>query len=327
MSTAVDQLNRWLALVPYLQKGEAVPVTDIARDFGVSPAQIRKDLNLVWMCGLPELAGGDLIDLVYEADGDDPEGSVRVINAEFLQRPLRLTDTEASALAVAVRAVRDGSTHDIAEIADRVLVKLDNAFADAKPVIHATPDTGRGQRSAEIATQRTQLERAIAEGRRARIAYYVPSRDESTQRDIDPSAIVTRDGVAYLDAWCHLAGARRTFRIDRIDHVEVLEAAQDSALADAGPLPDELFHPEPDAPEAVLRVPARSRWVADYYPVLEAKETGDGGLEIRLKVADRRWITRLAMGLGPTTQVIEPVDLAEEVRSQAARALSLYDAG
>lgn len=325
--TAVDELNRWLALVPYLQKGEAVPVAKIAADFGVSPAQIRKDLDHVWMCGLPELAGGDLIDLAFEPDGDDDEGSVRVINADFLQRPLRLTATEASALAVAVRAVREGSNHDIRAIADRVLVKLDNAFADAAPPVHSTEGSGRGQRAAELASRRALLEQAISGGRQAEIAYYVPSRDQSTTRVVDPSEIVRRDGIEYLDAWCHLAEARRTFRLDRIDRVEVLDAAQDSQLEGAERLPEQLFRPEPDADEAVLRVPATDRWVADYYPVITATETGDGGLEVRLKVADRRWITQLVLGLGPGTQVIEPADLADQVRGQAVRALSLYGAG
>ena len=67
VSGARDQVGRLLALVPYLQSRREVSLEQAARDFGVRPAQIVKDLNVLWFCGLPGLGMGDLIDVDMEA--------------------------------------------------------------------------------------------------------------------------------------------------------------------------------------------------------------------------------------------------------------------
>ena len=50
-----------LALVPYLQSHDGIPVNDVADEFGVSPKQIRDDLRLLMYTGVGEYAG-ELID-------------------------------------------------------------------------------------------------------------------------------------------------------------------------------------------------------------------------------------------------------------------------
>ena len=111
MSGARDQVGRLLALVPYIQSRQEVSVEEAAAAFGVRPAQIVKDLNVLWFCGLPGLGMGDLIDV--DMDAVQGDGVIRVSNADYLSRPLRLDSSEASALIVALRALRDGSTPDV----------------------------------------------------------------------------------------------------------------------------------------------------------------------------------------------------------------------
>ena len=73
------------------------------------PDQICKDLKVLWMCGLPGLTPDKMIDVDFEAIEDDPDGVVRIDNADYLARPVRLGSSEASALIVALRALREGS--------------------------------------------------------------------------------------------------------------------------------------------------------------------------------------------------------------------------
>ena len=73
------QVTRLLALVPYLQNRGAVALREIAADFGVSTQQVRRDLNVLWFCGLPGLGPGDLIDLNFESFEDDADGRVRAL--------------------------------------------------------------------------------------------------------------------------------------------------------------------------------------------------------------------------------------------------------
>ena len=101
------QVPRMLAMVPYLRERAEVPVDQVARDFGVSRAQVVKDLGVLWFCGLPEAVTGEMIDV--DMDALDRDGVVRIDNAEFLPRPLRLTVAEALSLIVALRTLRDAT--------------------------------------------------------------------------------------------------------------------------------------------------------------------------------------------------------------------------
>jgi predicted DNA-binding transcriptional regulator YafY len=111
-----ERLARLLALVPYLQARPGIEVQQAAADFGVSEAQLRKDLTLLWMCGLPGHGPGDLIDLSFEGE------TVSVIFDAGMSRPLRLTAEEALALE------RPAMTYVRAQLGDRLGRQLGRAY-------------------------------------------------------------------------------------------------------------------------------------------------------------------------------------------------------
>ena len=321
MSGAREQVSRLLALVPYLQSRDDVPLSRVAADFGVSPDQIRKDLRVLWMCGLPGLTPDKMIDVDLEAIEDDPEGVVRIDNADYLTRPVRLGSSEASALIVALRALREGSPESTHEAVDRALAKLEEAAASgtAPPRVELhLPPRGRA------ADHAAALRRAIAANRQARLDYYVPTRDETTQRTVDPLELLTADGHDYLDAWCHLARARRLFRLDRMYDVTVVDEPRQEHDLSPRDLSEGLFEPGPDDVEALVHLASHARWVADYYPVVSTEEIGDGRLAVRLRVGDPLWLVRLALSLAPALEVIEPAALRSEVSGMARATLRLY---
>jgi proteasome accessory factor C len=321
MSGAREQVARLLALVPYIQARREVPLDQAAADFGVAPAQIVKDLNVLWFCGLPGLGMGDLIDV--DMDALEGEGVIRVSNADYLSRPLRLDSSEAAALIVALRALREGSDDEVRPIVDRTLGKLEVAAGDAA-ALAAQVDVRLPERS-EVAALRESLSRAVEQQHQVRIDYYVPSRDESTERVVDPLRVVTAGGNTYLDAWCHLAEDQRLFRLDRISSATVLDESVETH-DDVQPrdLADGIFQPSGDDLLATLRLEPAARWVSEYYPVEDVKEGRGGRLTVRLRVGDPGWLIRLMLRLGDTAELLEPAELADQVRRTAAEALHNY---
>ena len=101
MSGTSGQLGRLLALVPYLLARPGAGLADVAHTFGVTEERLRKDLDLLWVCGLPGHGPGDLIDVEFEGD------TVTLFEPAGVTRPLRLTVDEALALLVALRALAD----------------------------------------------------------------------------------------------------------------------------------------------------------------------------------------------------------------------------
>lgn len=322
MSGARDQVARLLALVPYLQARGDVSVQQAAADFGVKPAQIVKDLNVLWFCGLPGLGMGDLIDI--DMDAVEGEGVIRLSNADYLARPLRLGSSEASALIVALRTLRDGGDESVRPVVERTLAKLEAAAGDgarlASRVDVLLPETERS-----LARLRADLEEAVRGRRQVALGYYVPARDEITERTVDPLAVVAAEGNTYLDAWCHTAEDRRLFRLDRVSSAEVLDTpAEEHADLPPRDLSEGIFVPSPEDLLATLVLDPTARWVAEYYPVESAEEAGHGGLRVTLLVGDPSWLTRLVLRLGGTARVEQPEQLAAAVQRAAAEALGNY---
>jgi len=309
--TVSERLPRLLSLVPYLLARPGIRVAEAAADFGITERQLRRDLELLWMCGLPGYGPGDLVDLSFAGE------TVTVTEDAGMRRPLRLTTAEATALLVALRALGDVPGMIDADSVRRATAKIENAVGD----VGDSTSVAVGLTEREETT--TAAVRAALEHRRAvRIRYYTASRDAVGERTVDPMRLLLMEGRGYLEAWCRSAEAVRLFRLDRVEDVlELTEAAVPPPHARPTDLSQGLFRPAPDQLEATLLLEPAALWVAEYYPVDEVTERSDGTAEVRMRYADQAWIVRLVLGLGGHATVLAPAELADAVASRARTAL------
>ncbi len=310
-AASADRLGRLLNLVPYLQTRPGIRIAEAARDLGITERQLREDLELLWVCGLPGYGPGDLIDMAIDGD------QVTITYDAGIDRPLRLTPDEALALVVALRAL--AGTPGVADrgAVERAIAKIESVAGGVReaPVVRMP---GNGDRLDTI--------RGVVERRRAlHMTYYAASRDEITERVVDPMRVLIAEGHGYLEAWCRRAGAVRLFRVDRIDAMtELEEPSAPPPQARGVDLTDGVFLPTADQPLITLRVGRGGRWITEYYPCEEVvEETRDHWL-VSLRAADLGWARRLVLGLGPAVTVVAPAALAEAVRDQAEVALAAY---
>jgi proteasome accessory factor C len=328
-SGAKDQVARLLTLVPYLHARGGVRLVDAAEALGVTPEQVLKDLKVLLMCGMPGGYPDDLIDVDLDAlESEEGElhrdGVIRVSNADYLERPMRLTPTEASAVIVALRALRAGAEPETAAIVDRVLVKLESAAADGPvdvPLDAALDEPGR---DAELAALSGRLRDAAERQVQVELDYYVPTRDEQSHRVVDPRGVTRHHGFDYLDAWCHSAEAPRLFRLDRIATATVLDVPVTTPATAPRDLSDGIFTRSDDETTLVtLRLAPAAQWVVEYYPVEDVRP-GPEHLEVDLLVADRRWLTKLLLRLAPNASVVAPAEFTSDFTAAAQDALALY---
>jgi proteasome accessory factor C len=318
---AKEQVRRLLALLPYLLAHPGARVADVARVFGITEKQLVADLGVLWFCGLPGMMPGDYIEV--DMDTVEGEGVIHVSNADFLARPLRLSTDEALGLLVALRVLRETGQVTERELIDRVITRLEEAAGQA---------TGAADKVAvrvdtwEDPQVRATVRQGLEQQRRLHLRYWVPTRDETTERDVDPMRLVLSDGWTYLEGWCHRAEDVRLFRLDRVASVDLLDtAAAPPPQAKPRDLSAGLFQPSPDDALATIELDPQAAWVSEYYPCEEVTEAPDGSLRVRLRVADPRWLRRLALRLGGAARIVEPVDLAEAVRADAVEALAAYE--
>ncbi|MBA3251382.1 MAG: YafY family transcriptional regulator [Geodermatophilaceae bacterium] len=322
MTATTDRLPRLLALLPYLQARPGILVAEAADDLGVTEEQLRRDLDLLWMCGLPGHGPGDLVDLSFEGE------TVTVTFDAGIHRPLRLTETEALSLLVALQSLAD-----VPGLADRGVIERARAKIEAAA---GTQAKALGGITVALQDRRDQLaggeerlgvlRRAVDERRAVALTYYVPGRDETTHRVVDPMRLLLVEGKGYLEAWCRRAEGVRLFRVDRIDAATLRDEPADvPEQALPRDVSNGVFQPSSSYGTATLLLRPGAHWVADYYPHEEVTAEGDQ-LRVVLRVADPRWARRLVLGLGSEVTVLDPPELAEAVRAEAALALAGYQA-
>ena len=312
--TSADRLARLLNLVPYLLARPGIPVAEAAAGLGVTERQLREDLELLWVCGLPGYGPGDLIDMAFDGD------RVTITYDAGIDRPLRLTPDEALALVVALRMLAETPGTGNRDAIERALAKIENAAGD----LGGAPVTVRLPANAE---RLDALRGVVERGRALRMTYYTPARDETTDRVVDPMRVLMVGGRGYLEAWCRRAEATRLFRVDRIDaFAELAEPAAAPARARPHDVSEGVFHPGPDLPLVTLRVARAARWITEYYPCEEIRRADGDDWVVTMRVTDLGWAQRLLLGVGPDVTVLDPPALVERIRAQAATALDAYTA-
>ncbi|WP_347350096.1 WYL domain-containing protein [Intrasporangium sp.] len=313
--TATQRLQRLLTMVPWLLQHPGVPVAQAAAEFGVTTQQVEQDLSLLFVCGTPGGTHAELIDAQWE------DGHIYLSNADDIAAPMRLTRDEAVTLTAGLHALVASLVRP--DVVERTLAKLRAASAALDgPALDLEIDDG--SRHPAMGPVRT----ALGGHRRLHLTYWVPSRDEATERDVDPMRVLNLDGHWYLEGWCHRAQGVRMFRLDRVEAATVLPVdgtpPEGARPRDPG---DEVFVPGDDDIVVVIEASPEAAWIGDYYPTESVQHRADGSALVTLRVADVALVRRLVLQLGGAARVVRPVELAARIAEEARDALRAYRTG
>ena len=226
--------DRLFQIVSLLQSRRTVTGQALADELGVSLRTIYRDL-------------ADLEDSGVPVEGEAGVG-YRLARGYTLP-PLTFDQAEIEALVIGARMVESHGDPALGEAARRALVKIEAVVPPplrrallATPVFAPTPKRGRGS-SDVLEPMRT----AIGLRRKLRFGY--------VRRDGEPSSRVVRPVGLYfwgstwsLAGWCELREDWRSFRVDRIEALEVL----DDTFTDETSLAAYVRHIEPEAGQYVV---------------------------------------------------------------------------
>ncbi|MBE0416356.1 MAG: WYL domain-containing protein [Coriobacteriia bacterium] len=294
-----EQARRLLLLIGLLQPQTEIPLADLAGALGVSVPQVTADLELLSMCGVAPYSPGDLVPLYIEGDTVFVYGAMPA-----LDRRVRLSPAEAQALAAALQAA--GRTAD-----DPLVSRLLDAASDADP-----HDIERVIRTAAATDPGNHATLSLAAGQHeaVRIRYQTGGTEKVTERVIEPLALLNERGTWYVEAYCRMAGAVRTFRVDRVrdaeptgEHFEARTVIlPGTALPTAG-LPRALVRFE-----AGVEVPERE------WPGMRVISEEPSGTVVEVPYAGTGWISRQVASFLGAAEVLEPAEVRRAVAELAA---------
>jgi predicted DNA-binding transcriptional regulator YafY len=166
--------------------------------------------------------------------------------------------------------------------------------------------------------------------KRLQITHLNRQRAESTQRSISPQELVHYRDNWYVDAWCHLRKNIRSFALDAIENVTVLEeAAQDVDPAEMRRVTQASYgiFAGPATGWAVLRFSRhRAQWVERelWHPQQLATIEPDGSYLLKVPYSDDRELLGDILRFGADVQVLEPKELRAKVQKTLLEAAGKY---
>jgi len=299
------RIHRLLAMLPWVIANPGAPVDEVCRRFGYTRPGLVKDLNTVFVCGLPGYGPGDLMD----ASIDDDEVTVEM--ADYFSRPLRLTAREMLGILASAKAVQSSGLGTSS---------LDGAIAKIERTL--IPDAGdMVVIDLPEPPMVGQLRAAAEAGEVVRIDHTAIASGVRKVREVEPWSVFTTLGNWYLSGYCRSARGERVFRIDRIRTAET--TGERFAAAESSGKTSIRYTPGDGDAYATIRLGGAARWVAEYYPV-EVLSDGAESMTIRMSASDATVIARLLIRLGGGATLVEGDEVAAATEGLRERILERY---
>jgi predicted DNA-binding transcriptional regulator YafY len=298
-----------------LLRSGGMRATDLSRQFKVNRRTVYRDLDFLADQGVP----------LWQENG------IFGINRTRYQTTIRLTYHESVALVLAglllARTFDERNPHVIAALR-RLATTLPEPF------------TAQLERAA-LRTQSQQSNHrhtaaleAIAEGwgrgHKIKIAYCPAGVDELHERVFAPYTLEATDAGIYVIGLDESSGEIRTFKLERVQSAEVLPDTY-TIPADFDPaayLKDSWRIMTGDQPaEVILRFTAEAApYVRErtWHLSQEIESQLDGGLTLRVCIAEPREMLPWIRSWGAQVEVIGPDWLRERVAGELRRAAALY---
>ena len=202
--------DRLFQIVLLLGRGRVVTARSLADRLEVSERTIYRDVQDLMASGVP-------------IDGEPGLGYA--LHAGFQVPPLMFDEAELEALMFGIGVAKSWGDPALAEAADRIVAKVDAVLPERlRPKLATSrlfvPDL---RLPAEVAERLGEVRGAIGERRRVFIDYRTAD-GEASERIIWPMALAYWGRTWTLGGWCELRQEFRSFRLDRIVALRVLES-------------------------------------------------------------------------------------------------------
>ena len=171
---------------------------------------------------------------------------------------------------------------------------------------------------------------ALLRRQRLLIDYHAKGSDERTRREVSPQRLIHYRNNWYLDAWCHLRDDLRSFAVDSIKSVRIVDKpARDvaeerlDAVLGAG---YGIFSGSAVRWATLVFSPARARWVAGerWHPRQKGRFLADGRYELKLPYSSDRELLMDILKHGAECTVRAPDDLKARVAAEIEKMAAVY---
>lgn len=298
VETAAARALRLIDLVPYLVSNPGVSVKETATKFGVSVPELLKDLDLLFVCGLPGYTPLELIDLSVE------DGVISIRDPQNLEAPRRFSEGEALVMRVALSALEDLLPATKKESVRKLREKLSKLYSAE------IPEDALFYQGDPSKEKMRKVEESIKTGKKLKITYLNPLRGERTNRAISVIRVKVEPKRTLIDAWCDASNGVRTFNLGQMEELEVT----------TDPIEEQENLKSDEILVAKLTADSNSHFVAENQGQLRKVSEA-----YEIEIFQPEWLVRKVLAEGGSAQLMEPIELSVRVKDLARKALALYN--
>lgn len=314
----LDRINRVLLIMSFVSQNQGVPVEDLAAKVSMEPSQLLKELEFILLIGKPPFQPDDYVDIYVEDD------RVYIEFDQMLNRPLRFSRPEAVALLMSLQLL-DPQVDP--EGVNSLKKKIQEAIGTSEdPLSRLQERIAFEPWGSPVSRHFSLLREAIEKNRKVEIDYYSLTQNRTERRNVRPHFLTKSLGYWYLTGYCELRQDMRTFKFERILSVQPLQ---------------EGFAPPQDLESQrhkndFLKLMGRNRVEIHFAPAVAAwieerwgsatRKADDGGVILTLFSETLEFPSRLVLEHAPHARPLNPSELVEKVRRDAAAVAALYEA-
>jgi predicted DNA-binding transcriptional regulator YafY len=312
--------NRLLTLILLLQRKPNQKAADLAASLGVSVRTLHRYIEMLDEMGIP----------VYTGRG--PYGGFSLVRG-YKMPPLVFSPEEATAVALGTGLVEEMWGELYREAARGALAKLENLLPEGQCdevrwarrslVSVGLAHPGLDAQAAIL----EKLRHAVRQSHRVDMFYQSASAREPGKRKLDPYAIAFRWGWWYAVGYCHTRHSVRTFRIDRIQELNLLnETFQAPVEFNARAFMEQAIQGQAQV-QARVRFAKEAAHLARTNRTLwdALEEQADGSVVVTFSTPDLNWAASTVMAYGPLVEVLHPPELRHLLQDWAQTIARLYN--
>ncbi|MBB3110609.1 putative DNA-binding transcriptional regulator YafY [Paenibacillus phyllosphaerae] len=313
------KLDRLLAITMLLLNRRRVSAKELSERFEVSLRTVYRDLETINQAGIPVVSYAGA------------SGGYEIMDQYRLDRQF-LTMEELQSIIIALRGIRSSlEEQDVAVLLDKVgalVARSEHSDVNRMSeqlIIDINPWHG-GQADKELLGI---VREAIRTNRVVQFAY-TSRHGEDSLRECEPMGVVLKGYAWYLYGYCLLRGDYRTFRLSRIERLQVLERSFERRAGVPQPLSycqiGEAMQSEHPLVTLVLRFQPRVKArVMDYFEPGQIQAEPEGTLLVTTTQPDEPWLYSMLLGYATDVTVVEPKEVAHALAAKAREIVRMYE--
>lgn len=297
------QLQRLFEIVYILLNQKKISAKQLAEKFEVSTRTIYRDIDVLSMAGIP----------IYTEKGK--HGGICLLE-DFVMNKSMITEEEQQQILLSLQSLGKLESCDITSTLNKL-----GSFFQKKVTNWIEVDFSDWGASEVYQQQFAMLKEAILNRKVVEFVYY-NSNKEAILRKVEPLQLYFKNKAWYVKGYCRKKQDFRTFKISRIQDLEITEETFERKE-----LSHTIVPKQSNIPLVTLKLKIRkeaSYRVLDEYPMDSMEQTKSGDFIVTITFPENDWVYGYILSFGEDAEVIEPQYVRQQIKEKLEKNLSQY---